>query len=246
MKKLIAATAALLILVGCGGDDNDVAGGETGQVTVPDLVGLVLSEAEDVADSVGLEVEASDASPDDRMILRKGNWTVASQEPAPGTEVASGAVVTVLVTNELDSDSTLDEDTNESESDPALDGDTNEGDADPAFDGEAYARQIEERVSFILGYDEITEACDFDDPSWHCYYESLTGTDSDSRIDVHLGFPGDISDDEQREAAADARLHIFNFVGEELPELDTIVSYNSNGLDIGTTRRDEVPLLNRD
>lgn len=220
MKLVTAAVAALLVLVGCGGDDDDEANTEVETVVVPELVGMTLPEAKGAAEGASLEVEASDASSDDRMILSEGNWTVASQQPEAGSEVDSGTVVEVSVTNERDADSD--------------------------FDGDAYADEIEQHFTLNLGRNEIGDACDLSDPRWHCYYEDLTGTSSDFRVDMHLAFPGDISEDEQRELAEEARLHFFNFVGEEFPELDTIVSYNSDGLDIGTTRRNEVPLLNRD
>ena len=79
--------------------------------------------------------------------------------------------------------------------------------------------------------------------TWHPYYDSVESLNSEGII-VHLSTPGDFSDAEVKALAKEAALHIFNFAGPEHENLMTIVVY-VNGVDKGTLRRDEVPLLNR-
>ncbi|WP_436793479.1 PASTA domain-containing protein [Actinospongicola halichondriae] len=235
---LLAATA------GCGSSEDTA----TAKV-MPDVIGQQLDDALSVIEAAGIEAEVDVDGGGLFGIVDESNWRVCDQTPGAGAEVDQSPRLSVDRSCGDDNDEVADEpvddrddDENEPEPDPIVEDDSNEPEEAPAFDGTAYVAAIEDRVVEILGV-EINDACDFNDLRWHCFYDGLTGRDSPSRVDVHLGFPGDISDAEQREYAADARLHLFNFVGEEYPELLTIVSYNSNGLDIGTTRRDEVLLL---
>lgn len=112
------------------------------------------------------------------------------------------------------------------------------------FNGKAYAKKIEKYYAAQLGH-PVSKACDTSDLTWQCYYQGMKGGSDKSRLNITLAFDGSIGDSQARDLANQARLGVFNFVGEKFPKLDTIVTYTSDGLDIGTTRRDEVPLLNR-
>ena len=89
-RVVAAVLAVALASVGCG---------ESQMVTVPDLIGMVLPDAEETADELGFELEASDAGPRDRTIMSRGNWTVESQDPQAGREVEAGSTITVAVFN---------------------------------------------------------------------------------------------------------------------------------------------------
>jgi hypothetical protein len=89
-RVVAVVLAVALASAGCG---------EPQMFTVPDLVGMVLPDAEEVADELGFELEASDASPRDRTIMSRGNWTVESQDPQAGREVEAGSTITVAVFN---------------------------------------------------------------------------------------------------------------------------------------------------
>lgn len=114
----------------------------------------------------------------------------------------------------------------------------------PKFDKAAYAKKIEKAYVEGLG-EPIKKACDVTDPaSWQCFYDHLEAKD-ESRVDLVLAFDGGIGEDQAKDLGKRARMAFFNFTGEQFPKLDTIVTFTSDGLDIGTTRRDQVPLLNR-
>jgi beta-lactam-binding protein with PASTA domain len=100
MRRLVWCVAALVVVAACGGDD--AAGDVAVSTEIPDLVGLVLTDADDVAEAAELDLRARDASPDDRAILSRGNWTVVSQEPSPGAVAEAGSTVQVTVRNERD------------------------------------------------------------------------------------------------------------------------------------------------
>jgi hypothetical protein len=116
--------------------------------------------------------------------------------------------------------------------------------AKPKFDKAGYAEKIQK--AFVEANTRpIQDSCGLTDPtSWQCFYDHVSA-DRDSRIDITLAFPGDVTKGQAKDLAKQARLAFFNFVGEQFPKLDTIVTYDSTGRDIGTTRRDQVPLLNR-
>lgn len=88
-RWLVAALGA--VLVGCGGSE---------PVAVPDLVGLPLNEARELADA--LELDEHDASGQDRGVWSPSNWTVAEQNPAAGTSVEPGSTVVVQLVNHRD------------------------------------------------------------------------------------------------------------------------------------------------
>lgn len=112
------------------------------------------------------------------------------------------------------------------------------------FDEDAYASQLEAKFTEATGGRTIEDICPDTFDTWHCFYQRIEVA-GPSMITIHLSFPGDVFEEERSELAAQARLHFFNFVGPDFPDLDTIVSY-SNGRDSGTTFRRNVPLLNRD
>jgi hypothetical protein len=70
--------------------DTDAADGDAGAAAetapLPDLVGMDLQAAQDEAQAAGFYVlDDQDASGQDRLQVMDRNWTVCSQEPAPGT-----------------------------------------------------------------------------------------------------------------------------------------------------------------
>lgn len=73
-------------------------------VEAPDLVGLDLAAARDVADEVGLDLEEEDTTGEDRAVFSPGNWTVEAQSPAAGVEVEPGSTITVTIGNVRDED----------------------------------------------------------------------------------------------------------------------------------------------
>lgn len=69
--------------------------------SVPDLVGMTLDQARDLAEEAGVELDEVDANRD-RTIWNAENWTVETQSPDAGTEADPGSPVTVEVANEVD------------------------------------------------------------------------------------------------------------------------------------------------
>jgi hypothetical protein len=70
--------------------DTDAADGDAGAAAetapLPDLVGMDLQAEQDEAQAAGFYVlDDQDASGQDRLQVMDRNWTVCSQEPAPGT-----------------------------------------------------------------------------------------------------------------------------------------------------------------
>lgn len=89
-----------LMLTGCGGKPEAaepaatvtaVAAAED-TVTVPGVVGLTLDKATEQLEELGLEVESEDTV-DGKMIIRKKNWLVMSQDGAEGATVAKESTV---------------------------------------------------------------------------------------------------------------------------------------------------------
>ncbi len=110
------------------------------------------------------------------------------------------------------------------------------------MDTAAFAKTIE--AAYVEGNGQpIEDSCDADLTNWQCFYDGIEAK-SEARIDVKLTTPGDMSKAKAEAFSKQARLAWFNFTGSEFKKLDTIVTY-VNGADTGTTRRDEVPMLNQ-
>lgn len=110
-KRVLIPGAAVAALIGisalgaaAGGDADDevassappaeapTAAPET--FAMPDVVGINLQEAQDSLQSLGSYfMDQEDASGEGRVQLVDSNWTVCTQEPAPGTEVPIEATV---------------------------------------------------------------------------------------------------------------------------------------------------------
>ncbi|MFF3323651.1 PASTA domain-containing protein [Streptomyces sp. NPDC002889] len=68
----------------------------TGEVTMPDFVGMGLQEAEDTAQIKGLfMLTAHDSSGAGRQQVFDRNWKVCTQEPAPGETVSTDTPIDV-------------------------------------------------------------------------------------------------------------------------------------------------------
>ncbi|NLF03423.1 MAG: hypothetical protein GX593_00140 [Actinomycetales bacterium] len=69
---------------------------------MPDLVGLVLQDAQNSLQALGSRsLDQQDASGQDRMQINDSNWTVCTQEPAAGAEIPLSATV-ILASVKLD------------------------------------------------------------------------------------------------------------------------------------------------
>ena len=119
---------------------------------------------------------------------------------------------------------------------------TSETPAKPKFDKKAYGAELVKAYEAGNGR-PIKESCDASSPGWQCYFDGVR-VDGKSFIYLDLTTPGEISKSEAKAFSKNARLAWFNFVGGDFKKLKTIVTY-VNGTDTGTTRRDQVPLLNR-
>ena len=112
----------------------------------------------------------------------------------------------------------------------------------PPFDTAAYTAGIEALYIATTGR-SIAESCDAELTTWQCHYTGITAL-SESRLDIMLTAPADITVQQAADMSQRARLAWFEVVGGEFPELDTIVTF-VNGTETGTTDRADVPLLNR-
>jgi hypothetical protein len=113
------------------------------------------------------------------------------------------------------------------------------------FDGKAYAKKIEKAFVAVNGR-SIKQSCNFAEPTWHCYYAGIKA-ESESWVTMTLAFDGGVSENQARDMAKRASLAFFNFVGDDFKKLDMITVYGTvhgTRLDIGTTYRRDVPLLN--
>ena len=109
------------------------------------------------------------------------------------------------------------------------------------FDSEAYAKDIEALYIETNG-GPIRELCDADLTKWQCHYDGIRAL-SESRLDILLTAPADITVQQAADMSQQARLAWFTIVGGEFPELDTIVTF-VNGTETGTTNRADVPVVN--
>lgn len=110
------------------------------------------------------------------------------------------------------------------------------------FDESMYSARLEKAYVTANG-GPIKDSCDDEFTNWQCFYDRMEVNDK-TFITVYLSFPGDYSKNEIRTLSEQARLAWFNFVGSDFKSLDLITT-NVNSLDIGTTTRADVPLLNR-
>ena len=106
-----------------------------------------------------------------------------------------------------------------------------------------YAAQVEKKVGANFAGGRIQSRCDIIDQTWHCFFRQYQSPQA-GRIDVYLAFPDTVSAAQARTFAKDARSHTFNMAGHTFQSLDTVVSFN-NGVNSGTTYREDVPLLDR-
>ena len=107
----------------------------------------------------------------------------------------------------------------------------------PAFDTVTYAEEIEALYIETNGR-PIREWCDADLTTWQCHYDGIRAL-SESRLDIVLTAPADITVQQAEAMSQQARLAWFTIVGGEFPELDTIVTF-VNGTETGTTNRADV------
>lgn len=102
MKRILVASAVILLLAGCSASPKtaavetpvEVPVVEVGTVEVPDLTGMAGDEAKKALKAAGLIV-TWDAGED--TVLMSSNWSVIAQDPAAGAKVAEHAAVTVTV-----------------------------------------------------------------------------------------------------------------------------------------------------
>ncbi|GHA30754.1 hypothetical protein GCM10010329_62690 [Streptomyces spiroverticillatus] len=68
----------------------------TEEVTVPDIVGLIVTEARDVAWKAGVVIASADPDgPPVRALTWPGVWMVTSQHPAPGSRMRRGGSLVI-------------------------------------------------------------------------------------------------------------------------------------------------------
>ncbi|WP_051571096.1 PASTA domain-containing protein [Cryptosporangium arvum] len=94
-----------------GGDDPapaespsaKAAAAAPGRLTVPNLVGVRLPDAEEKLTALGFgNPRVEDSSGRDRPVLSRANWVVRSQDPKPGASVAGSTTVTLRVSKPTD------------------------------------------------------------------------------------------------------------------------------------------------
>lgn len=109
-----------------------------------------------------------------------------------------------------------------------------EPETEPEFDSAAATTELEETIRTSIGGQDISDFCDgYADTSWFCFFDHYEVV-SPSRVNIHMEFYGGL---DTRALAEDARTWTASMLYTNLPEITTIVSYDSTGLDLGTTRR---------
>lgn len=114
------------------------------------------------------------------------------------------------------------------------------------FDGKAYAKKIEKAFVAELGGRAIKQSWRAGEPTWQYYYGGIKA-ESESWVTITLNFDSGVSESQAKGMAKRASLAFFNFVGDDFKKLDMITVYGTvhgTRLDIGTTYRADVPLLN--
>ncbi|WP_301850926.1 PASTA domain-containing protein [Rhodococcus pyridinivorans] len=98
-RLAVVVILALLGLVLTGCDPQDETDTATGDVIV-DVQGMTLGDAKDALEPIGLEVETSDITGEDRSVFIEQNWIVASQDPAAGEPVGDHTTITLTIGKE--------------------------------------------------------------------------------------------------------------------------------------------------
>jgi len=100
--------ALLLVVTGCN-PETTPSSAKTGKttVTVPNVIGKRLSDAEAALKSAGLkDISAVDGTGRGREVLDPDNWTVDTQTPKAGTTTSGSTKVTLSVSRPSDASST--------------------------------------------------------------------------------------------------------------------------------------------
>ena len=91
MRTFSILGIALMAMNGC-------ATTETKHITVPDLTGMPLDEAEEQLDELlDLDYPSQEVSEENRSEIRSEQWEVVDQEPAAGERVPAGTEITLNV-----------------------------------------------------------------------------------------------------------------------------------------------------
>jgi len=110
----------------------------------------------------------------------------------------------------------------------------------------AEAEKFSRRVETIMETDLFSYGgpCERDASKthWTCFYDGITPQTPRSVL-IELTTDGGWSNAELKKVGEEAALHVFNFAGEQLPQLSEVL-VKINGLDVYMSR-DDVPLLNR-
>ena len=93
--EVVGKGSAIIIKVTKDDSGKDTSGASESVAIVPSVVGMNAADAEKQLEGVGLKADIK--SDDGKKVLKKKNWTVASQSPEEGTVMAKGSKVTLTV-----------------------------------------------------------------------------------------------------------------------------------------------------
>jgi PASTA domain len=103
-RASLVAMAFLLVMTGCGPETTTPSGkAAKTTVTIPDVIGKRLSDAEAALKSAGLkDIAAVDGTGRGREVIDPDNWTVDTQSPKAGTATSGSTKVTLTVSRPSD------------------------------------------------------------------------------------------------------------------------------------------------
>lgn len=201
-------------------EDGDNAEAETVLVTVPDVVGLAGDEAADMLEEA--EIKA-DLVADEGIVVMPSNWEVEGTDPAAGEETDADSEVTVHLIRPDDEALDL-EDEDSHDIDPETE--SAESLTEPEDDDIAERLEAEALVQFDV--DSFTELLtqEYYDLTLPPYYAMHTFESiGSSTVRVHVQEQMTEAEEEQM-----ARW-FFNMTCQEVPELETVVISDINGVD---------------
>lgn len=224
-KKTLASASAIALLLGLAacddlesmtGDDDSSEEQADGPVTIPDVVGMSLSDAREELEELELDLDEYDAV-EERSIWSAGNWEVVEQDPEAGSEVEPESSLSLGVRHESDDD----EDTPE--------------DDDQAQEGGEQSQEAEEENNLGQNMEEAAlnevQADSFSElaarEGWTNPVYAITEIEDMGASTVRVYLQENLSDTDR----ADVARWLFNMTCMEVPEVETIVVQDSTGLD---------------
>jgi hypothetical protein len=204
MKRLAAALVAVLLLAGC-------SSAAPATLELPDVVGMQGDAARDTLEELGVDVEWYAGG---QEMVDEAEWTVDSQDPAAGADVAEGDSVTLTV----------------SKPDDAIE----EPSETPDAAAEPLAATVEAELKSAWGVESFTDGLTGPDPELLNWYISSIEDGSPGIVNVTVQVGADSTTTDEVKLLSE---RIMNLTCGVIPDLEWVVVATADGALLEQTGR---------